>query len=78
MRVGGRVEGGRGRCLGLLDNGKRNARELLEALAEELQESMQVEGVVIRSKPSSSLPASEVVLEELAGKCKAVVAGVGD
>jgi len=66
------------RGLGLLDNGKRNALELLGALAEELRGSLGVEELLVRTKPSSSLPASEAILRELASRCSIVIAGVGD
>lgn len=67
-----------GQALGLLDNGKRNARQLLEALAREMGGVAASDEVVLRTKPSSSLPASEEILEELAARCRVVLAGVGD
>ena len=73
-----RTQGEMRGALGLLDNGKRNALQLLQAVAEELRDDLPAAEVLVRTKPSSSLPASEDVLEELASGCAVVIAGVGD
>ena len=68
----------RGKRLGLLDNSKPNARELLEALASSLAERYELARVVVRTKPTMSVPATEPMLESLAAECDVVITGSGD
>ncbi len=68
----------RGKRLGLLDNSKPNAKELLEAVASALDQRYELARIVLRRKPTMSVPATEQVLEELARECDVVLTGSGD
>ncbi|MBI3953881.1 MAG: hypothetical protein HY330_05150 [Chloroflexi bacterium] len=68
----------RGKRLGLLDNSKPNARELLEAVARALDLRYELASVVVRRKPTMSVPATESLLDELARECDVVLTGSGD
>ncbi|MCL8207534.1 MAG: hypothetical protein K6V97_05610 [Actinomycetia bacterium] len=67
----------RGRRVGLLDNGKAGAAELLAAAGEILRRDYGVAEVVAVRKPDMSRPAPAAVLDALAG-VDAVLSGVGD
>lgn len=68
----------RGKRLGLLDNSKPNARELLEEVAHALDERYELASVVVVRKPTMSVPAAEQLLERLAEECDVVLTGSGD
>jgi len=68
----------RGKRLGLLGNGKRHAAELLRMVAEELRARHGVGEVIFREKPDAGRIAANEVLAELAERCDAAIAGVGD
>jgi hypothetical protein len=67
-----------GLALGLLANTKRNAEELLDALASGLEEEYGVKVVLARKKMSITDPVPQDILEELCAACDIVVTGVGD
>jgi hypothetical protein len=64
--------------LGLLANPKRNAEELLDAVARLLEEDYGLKPVLARKKSSITDPVPQDMLEELCAACDVVVAGVGD
>ena len=66
-----------GRTIGLLDNGKINARLLLDHMEEILRSQHGVKSVVRLKKPDSSRPAPQPVLDAMTG-CDAVISAVGD
>lgn len=68
----------RGKRLGLLDNSKPNAKELLEAVGRALDQRYELARIVLRRKPTMSVPATELLLEELARECDVVLTGSGD
>jgi hypothetical protein len=68
----------KGKTLGLLSNSKLNADAVLYAIGELLSDRYGVETMVHHTKPSFSLPAPDATFNELAEKCDAVLAGVGD
>lgn len=65
--------------IGLVDNGKGLARDLLALVAEEIGRrlSRRVE-VIFVTKPSPSYALSDDEASELAGSCDVVIAGLGD
>ena len=68
----------RGKRLGLLDNSKPNAKELLEAVARALDQRYELARIVVRRKPTMSVPAAAPLLDELAQECDVVLTGSGD
>lgn len=64
--------------VGVLENTKRNAAQILDALAEELGSRYELGGVVRRTKKQFAMPFSEEQLEELRSEVDVVVIGVGD
>jgi len=64
--------------IGLLENGKQNARLLLEDVAIVLREHYGAGDVTLRRKEIFSQPAPPELVEELSGESEVVVIGVGD
>jgi hypothetical protein len=67
-----------GARLGLLGNSKLNADAVLAAIGNLLHERYALETIVARTKPSFSHPAPPALVDEMAGACDLVIAGVGD
>ena len=63
--------------LGLIDDAKDGARELLEEIADVLNEKYGVSNVVYHRKPSASKPAEPDVLTNMAEECDYVVVAIG-
>ena len=68
----------RGGTVGFLWNSKPNGNVLFARLEELLRQRYEITSVMHRRKPTSSVPATERVLEELASSVQAVVVGLGD
>jgi hypothetical protein len=64
--------------LGVLDNSKGNADHLLNLIIEGVKKEFKVDTVVIRRKPTSSRPATDQVLDELARETDLVVSAMAD
>ena len=64
--------------LGLIDDSKVNAKELLEEVASLLGERFGVASVEYHREPSASKPADPQVIQAIARECDYVVVGVGD
>ena len=64
--------------VGLLDNSKNKADQLLDAVAAILDAQYDFSDVVRRRKPSASKPVAPEVIEELGQTCDVVIVGVGD
>jgi hypothetical protein len=73
----GRKLGG-GIRLGVLDNSKGNADHLLNLIVEGVKKEFKVDSVVVRRKPTSSRPATDQVLDELAKEADLVVSAMAD
>jgi hypothetical protein len=56
--------------LGVLDNSKGNADHLLNLIVEGVRKEFQVDTVIVRRKPTSSRPATDQVLDELAKEAR--------
>ena len=63
--------------LGLIDDAKDGARELLEEIADVLNEKYGVSNVLYHRKPSASKPAEPDVLTNMAEECDYVVVAIG-
>ena len=67
-----------GKVLGLLANGKRNSDALLDAVVSLLQDTYEVKEVVRLNKRDVSRPAPQSIVDEMVGKCDAVITAIGD
>lgn len=68
----------RGARIGLLENGKQNARLFLEELADVLRERHGAEPVIVRRKTVITEPAPPEIAAELLEASDVVITGVGD
>ena len=67
-----------GARVGLLENGKQNARRFLEDVAEVLRERHAAGEVTLRRKELFSAPAPAELIDELSAESDVVVIGIGD
>ncbi|HVA22773.1 MAG TPA: hypothetical protein VMW62_00085 [Chloroflexota bacterium] len=67
-----------GKRIGLLDNGKPHAKELLEWVEQLLEERVKPAQVVRFRKPNSSKPAPGEFIVDITKQVDAVINGVGD
>jgi hypothetical protein len=67
-----------GKRVGLVENTKFNSDKLLLKIGQILQDEYGVQGVSLRRKRSSGVPAHEEIIRDILAECDAVVAGVGD
>ena len=74
----GRTLGSGGIRLGVLDNSKSNADHLLNLIVEGVKKEFKVDSVVIKRKPTSSRPATDQMLDELAQEADLVVSAMAD
>jgi hypothetical protein len=68
----------RGKRVGLLDNSKSKADNMLDTVAAILNARYSFTNIVHHRKPSASKPAAPEAIEELATTCDLVIVGVGD
>jgi hypothetical protein len=68
----------RGKRVGLLDNSKSKADNMLDTVAAILNARYSFTNIVHYRKPSASKPAAPEAIEELATTCDLVIVGVGD
>jgi len=73
-----RTLGSGGIRLGILDNSKANADHLLQLIVEGVKKEFTVDSVVIKRKPTSSRPATDQVLDELAKDADLVISAMAD
>jgi hypothetical protein len=71
------LDGG-GIRLGILDNSKANADHLLNLIIEGVKKEFKVSSVVMKRKPTSSRPATDQVLDELAQEADLVISAMAD
>lgn len=67
-----------GKVLGLLNNSKLNAANLLDEVGELLSERYQFAKVIKGSKPNASTPCPEHIVKEFASTCDVLVTSNGD
>ena len=67
----------RGKRLVLMDNGKHNARELLEAVFAIVEPDLAPSEVTWKTVPAT-WPAGDELLDEIAKECDLVIEAVGD
>ena len=63
--------------VGVIDDSKENAKELLEELVTVLQERFGVADVQYHRKPSASKPAAAEVIQHLAQACDYAIVAIG-
>ena len=63
--------------IGLIDDAKENARELLEEVAGLLKARFGVASVNYHRKPSASKPADPDIIAEMASDCDYVIVAIG-
>jgi hypothetical protein len=68
----------RGKQVGLLDNSKSKADNMLDTVAAILNTRYGFTNIVRHRKPSASKPAAPEAIKELATTCDVVIVGVGD
>jgi hypothetical protein len=73
-----RTLGNGGIRLGVLDNSKSNADHLLQLIVDGVKNEFKVDSVVVKRKPTSSRPASDQVLDELAREADLVISAMAD
>ncbi len=66
-----------GLVIGLIDNGKTHASDLLDGIAEHLKAHYNISTMMVR-KDIVSLPPNDEQIDELARRCGAIIAAVGD
>jgi hypothetical protein len=68
-----------GARLGLLDNSKLNAADLLAAVGELLKERYAIKSIIVRTKGRGfSYPVEDRIADEMAEQCDVVIAAIGD
>ncbi len=67
-----------GKVVGFIDNTKPNFNHLVDDLAQVLVNKYGVRAVLKRGKRVQSIPAPDVVTEELAEQCDLIITGSGD
>ncbi len=72
------LDGLGGQAIGFLWNNKPNGNLLFERLEKLLREKYEIADVIYRRKPTASLPATDLVIDELAGSVQAVIVGLAD
>lgn len=77
-RMARRPETLNGKVLGLLDNHKRNAAELLDYVHAFISQRYELAGMVRRSKPDVSRPCPQETVNDLAAQCDVLVTAIGD
>ncbi len=63
--------------VGMIDDSKENAKELLEEIASLLRERFGVQCVNYHAKPSASKPADPQVIQAMADDCDFVIVAIG-
>jgi hypothetical protein len=77
-RMAQRLSSLQGKRIGLLDNGKPHAKELLEHVAQLLEERLRPGQVLRFRKPNASKPAPGELIADITKQVDAVINGVGD
>lgn len=71
------LDGLNGKVVGFIDNAKPNFNHLVDDMAELLLAKYGAAGVV-KHRKRGQVPAGDAVMDDLAGRCDAIIAGSGD
>ena len=63
--------------IGLIDDSKENAKELLDIIADVIEEKFGVESVYYHRKPSASKPADPEVISNMTNECDFAIVAIG-
>jgi hypothetical protein len=66
-----------GKVIGIIDNGQSNSTTMFQELAEMLRRKYRPAEVLFKTKPTHMQGAPKAILEEFAGRCDAVITGLG-
>jgi hypothetical protein len=66
-----------GKVIGIIDNGQANSTTMFQELAQLLQEKFHTRQVIFKTKPSHMQGAPKPIMEEMLGRCDAVITGLG-
>lgn len=66
-----------GKVIGIIDNGQANSTTMFQELAKLLQETLHTKEVIFKTKPSHMQGAPKPIMEEILGRCDAVITGLG-
>jgi hypothetical protein len=66
-----------GKVIGIIDNGQSNSTAMFQELARLLQERCRAAEVILTTKPTHMQGAPGAVIESIAGRCDAVITGLG-
>ena len=66
-----------GRIIGIIDNGQANSTPMFRELAALLQEKYRPADIVFRTKPTHMQGVPKAILDELLGRCDAIITGLG-
>lgn len=78
VKIAQRPESLNGKVLGLLDNSKLNAAELLEHIGDLLADRYEFATVIKASKPTASRPCPQETVQDLASRCDVIITSSGD
>ena len=67
----------KGKVLGIIDNGQSNSTDMFKELAKLIGERFHAKEVLFRTKPTHMQGAPKPIMEELLGRCDAVITGLG-
>jgi len=68
----------RGKTVGLIDDSKTNAKELLEELADLLEDRYEARVGMYHRKPTASKPADPKAVAQMAEECDYAIVAIGD
>ena len=63
--------------IGLIDDSKENAKELLDVIADVIGKKFGVESVFYHRKPSASKPADPEVISNMTNECDYAIVAIG-
>ncbi|MBA25883.1 MAG: hypothetical protein CL749_02030 [Chloroflexi bacterium] len=63
--------------IGLIDDSKENAKELLDIITDVIKEKFGVESVCYHRKPSASKPADPEVISNMTNECDFAIVAIG-
>ena len=66
-----------GKTIGIIDNGQSNSTAMFQELAKLLEVQCRPAEVIFRTKPTHMQGAPAGIMEEMAGRCDAVITGLG-
>ena len=67
-----------GKVLGMLENNKRNGKELLDALQELLSQQFEFASVVRRGKKDVTSPCPQEIVDDLVAQSDIIITAIGD